>query len=336
MRPSANFTLFCRGGLSAAFAAALTVSLLAPASQAQYLGGSPQKELIRRPAAPNDAAVVQTLLHATTPPLVLTAGDSLTVQVFEIERFEYKTRVASDGTISLPLVDTVLLAGKTADQAEVAIATQLETLGMVKHPHVHISVTDQPAEVFTVAGEVNKPGIFPAYGAHTLLTAISEAGGFTTASSRNVTLLRPGAGRGYILNLGEDPTTSPVASIPVFPGDTVAVGVVGVVYVVGAVKLSGVYKMKTSTPTTVEQAVTMAGGANFEAKWKDTEIVRMVDGRRVEIPIDLKRIMQGSAEDPVLEADDIVYVPSDAFKAAIKGGGANAAVSLATAGLLRN
>lgn len=312
------------------------VCLSAINARAQYLGGSPQRTLNTRPAVTTDAETVQQLLHAPKPELRLGIGDTLSVQVFEVERYDYKTRIASDGTISLPLVDRISLVGKTSDEAEVAIQNKLEALGMIKNPHVHVTAIDQPSEVFTVAGEVNKPGSFPGYGTHTLLGAISQAGGLKTESSRNVTLLRPGAAHGYLLNLGEDPSSSSVAMIPIYPGDTIAVGAVGVVYVVGAVRLGGVYKLKTSSPTTVEQAVTMAGGPGFEADWNSTEIVREVDGKRVEIPIDLKRIMRGSAEDPVLQADDIVFVPSSNLKAALKGGGANLAVSLATAGLLRN
>ncbi len=325
------------GGIPHAGVAALLLLMVAglPAARAQFLGGAPQRRVNSLPSADTSADTVQMLLHASKPSLLLGPGDALSVQVFEIERYDYKTRVASDGTISLPLIDTVALAGKTTEQAEAAIVARLEALGMVKNPHVHVTPTDQPSEFFTVAGEVNKPGTFPAYGSRTLLAAIAQGGGLRPEASRNITLLRAGAATGYVLNLGQYPATSAVGAIPVYSGDTVLVGTAGVIYVVGAVKLSGVYKLKTSTPTTVEEAVTEAGGAGYEADWNQTQIVRVVDGKRVQIPLDLKKIMHGTAEDPVLQADDILFIPSSTMRAALKGGGANLAVSLASAALLR-
>lgn len=307
----------------------------ANAVQAQYLGGSPQGPVNSLAGVTTNAETVQALLHAPKPSLVLHPGDSLSVQVFEIEHYDYKTRVASDGTISLPLIDAVALAGKTTEQAEAAIVERLETLGMVRNPHVHVTASDQPSEFFTVAGEVNKPGTFPAYGARTLLAAIAQGGGLKPEASRNVTLLRAGAAQGYVLNLGSDPSTSPVGAIPVYSGDTVLVGSVGVIYVVGAVKLSGVYKLKTSTPTTVEQAIAEAGGAGYEAARSETRIVRVVDGKRVQIAVNLRKTMHGKAEDPVLQADDILFIPTNEMRAALKGGGANLAVGLATAAIIR-
>ena len=39
------------------------------------------------------------------------------------------------------------------------------------------------------------------------------------------------------------------------------------------------------------------------------------------VKVDIKRVMRGMDPDPVLQADDIVFLPSNGFKAAIKSGG---------------
>jgi polysaccharide export outer membrane protein len=109
------------------------------------------------------------------------------------------------------------------------------------------------------------------------------------------------------------------------------VGAVGVVYVVGAVKLTGVYKLKTETPTTAVDAVTMAGGAGFEAISDKAEIVRTIDGKRTEVPFDYRAALKHLGPDPVLMADDIVFIPTDTMRAALKGGGLGIAVALASA-----
>jgi polysaccharide export outer membrane protein len=41
-------------------------------------------------------------------------------------------------------------------------------------------------------------------------------------------------------------------------------------------------------------------------------------------------VLDGKAPDPVLQADDIVFLPSDNLKAAIKSGGINTLTSLAS------
>ena len=200
---------------------------------------------------------------------------------------------------------------------------------MINSPHVHVAVLDKPSQIVTVAGDVMKPGVFPAFGNATILSVIAQANGLKETASRTVTLIRPGAPQSYSLNLGADPATSRAGSIPVFAGDTVAVGSVGAVYVVGAVKLSGVYKMKTATPTTAVEAVAMAGGAGFEGITDKAEIVRTEDGKRFEIPFDYKNALKHLGPDPVLMADDIVFIPTSNMKAALKGGGLSLAIAAA-------
>ena len=308
---------------------------LLPSAHAQFLGAAPETHIAPVPGVQASPETVQTLLTQQRPPFLIGPGDALQVQLYEVERYDYKTRTDSKGSISLPLVDEVNLLNLTTEQAETLIAHRLEDLGMVKNPHLHVTITEQPSQTFTVAGDVEKPGLYASFAPHTLLAAVSQAGGFKETASRSLTLLRPGAPQGYILNLGPDPANSPAANIPVFRGDVVVVGSVGVLYVVGAVKLAGVFKLKTTSATTVLEAVSMAGGAGFEAQTASAEIVRNKDGQRIELPINLKRIAQGADPDPILQADDIVLIPSSALKAAIKGGGANVAVSLATAAILR-
>ncbi len=109
----------------------------------------------------------------------------------------------------------------------------------------------------------------------------------------------------------------------------------GVVYVVGAVKLTGVYKLKTETPTTAAEAVAMAGGAGFEGITDKAEIVRTMDGKRTEISFNYYDAVHHAGPDPVLVADDIVFIPTDKMRAALKGGGLGIAVALASAFLYR-
>ena len=73
----------------------------------------------------------------------------------------------------------------------------------------------------------------------------------------------------------------------------------------------------------------------FEADRKSARIVRKTDAGYVELPVDISGKKNSSESAPVLQANDILLIPSDKMRAAIKGGGAGIAVSLAAAALYR-
>ena len=313
---------------------AILLLLFAPVVYAQSSGEAAKVESVSTTSAA-DPNTVRELLAVRPPQLMIANGDSIRVEVFEIEKYNYTPRVDGDGQIAIPLVDSVKVAGLTATEAEKLIADRLEDRGMVKNPHVHVTLVDQPSQTITISGEVFKPGVFPAYGAKTLIGGISLAGGLKDTASRNITLLRPATGQTYVINLGDDPKTALAANIPLFKGDTVIVGVAGVVYVVGAVKNSGVYRLKSSSSTTLRQAIAMAGGTGYEAKLNKTVIIRNDDGRQTEIPFPINKNVSKPLNDITLESNDIVYVPTSSAKAAVKGGGLSIAAILASAALYR-
>ena len=327
------FRWVCAGALLAALTG-LTTAL-----RAQYLGAAPVHEQAPRTGFAQGSDTVGALLAAQRPALALLPGDEIAISIFEIEKYDYKTRVNTDGTVGMPLLKSIAVRGLTAEGAEAAIAHRLDTDGMINDPHVHVTVLERPSQIVTVAGEVEKPGNYSAFGTPTILSVLSQAEGLKELASRTVTLVRPdpagGAEQSYVLNLGANPANSRVGSIPVFPGDTVAVGTVGVIYVVGAVKTSGVYKLKTASPTTAVEAVTLAGGAGFEGVVDKAEIVRTIDGKRTEILFNYHDALKHAGPDPVLLSDDIVFIPTDKMRAALKGGGLGIAVALASAFLYR-
>jgi polysaccharide biosynthesis/export protein len=308
--------------------------LFAPPFYAQSSGDLAKVEPVGT-TSPAPPETVRELLSVHPPQLMIANGDSIRVEVFEIEKYNYTPRVDGDGQIAIPLVDSVKVAGLTATEAEKLIADRLEERGMVKNPHVHVTLVDQPSQTITISGEVFKPGVFPAYGAKTLIGGISLAGGLKDTASRNITLLRPTTGQTYVINLGDDPKTALAANIPLFKGDTVIVGVAGFVYVVGAVKNSGVYRLKSSSSTTLRQAIAMAGGSGYEAKLNKTVIIRNEDGRQTEIPFPINKNVSKHLNDITLRSNDIVYVPTGIGKAAVKGGGLSIAAIMASAAIYR-
>jgi polysaccharide export outer membrane protein len=67
---------------------------------------------------------------------------------------------------------------------------------------------------------------------------------------------------------------------------------------------------------TVLQAIALAGGTNKTAKLNGAKILRHTANGVVETPIQLKQILQAKKADQSLFADDILFVPGSAGKAA--------------------
>jgi polysaccharide export outer membrane protein len=124
-----------------------------------------------------------------------------------------------------------------------------------------------------------------------------------------------------VIDLGTDPAKSSLADIPIFPRDTIIVPRIGVVYLLGAFKTQGAIPLQQNSPLTLMKVAALTGGAGFEGKTEDLRIIRSVGLSRQVVRVDLKKVLYGKAPDPVLQADDIIFLPSSAWKAAIKSGG---------------
>lgn len=129
-------------------------------------------------------------------------------------------------------------------------------------------------------------------------------------------------------------SSDPRYDVTVYPGDVVKVPPAGIVYVVGQVRRPGGFLLKTNQGLSVLQALALAGGTTSTSAEKRARIIRTegLGGKREEVPINLKRILAGKSQDPVLQAKDILFVPNSAGKTAFYRG-AEAAVSI-TGGLI--
>jgi polysaccharide export outer membrane protein len=93
------------------------------------------------------------------------------------------------------------------------------------------------------------------------------------------------------------------------------------VYVVGAFQKQGAIPLDQDSPLTLLQATSLSGGPGFEGRYEDLRIIRTQGMTRTMVKVDLKRIEMGRDPDPVLQADDIVFLPTNVLKAALKSGG---------------
>lgn len=272
----------------------------------------------------------QTLLRPPPPDFKLANGDLISVHLYGVAEFNLTVRVSLDGSVQLPLIGQVNLRGLTVAEAERQIAKQLVSAGMIKDPQVSVQVVEAPNRVATVTGEVHNPSVVPILGQRHLIDVLSAVGGLNTTASHIITIDRPGLAAPISVDLGTDPARSSQADIPIFPGDTIIVARTGIVYVLGAFKTQGAFPLNGSMPLTLMQVVALAGGANYEGKLNDARIIRTIGHERTEVPINIKKITHGHARDPLLQADDIVFLPTSDMKAAIKAGGVGTVLGLAS------
>jgi polysaccharide export outer membrane protein len=244
-------------------------------------------------------------------------------------------RVGLDGTIQLPLIGSVQVEGLTVHQAQSLIAERLISAGMYRDPQVTIQIAESPNQTATVIGELH--GVVAIIGERrlydvlaavgsggftsTATTVVLGGGGLPTTASHIITINRPGVAQPITVDLGTNPEKSAEANIPIFPRDTIVVPRVGVIYLLGAFKTQGAVPLTQNSPMTLMKVAALTGGAGFEGKQGDMRIVRSVGTTRQVIRVDLAKVVKGEAPDPVLQAEDIVFLPSSSMKAAIKSGG---------------
>ncbi len=263
----------------------------------------------------------------TIAPLLLRGGsdyrigrqDLLEIRVFDLEELDQTVRVADDGSITLPLLGRLQVAGLTKGDLEREVARQLEER-FVRDPQVTIFVKEYESKKVAVSGAVKKPDTYEMLGEKTLLEMISKAGGLDRDLGKEIIIFRQedgGAARRIAVDLDRLVyDADPALNLPVRPGDIIYVPTVEKVriFVSGAVRNPNLYEVPRAEPVTVLKAVTLAGGTTDRAAESRVQVIRTgEDGRRVALHVNLRKIKKGKAEDPVLQKDDLVLIPEAFF-----------------------
>jgi polysaccharide export outer membrane protein len=321
--------------------AACVLSLTGGAALAQYAG-----QAVTSP--PRVASAPPSTMHAGTEEIKIMPDDVIAIATLGAP--ELTTSVLSPtasiapggggptaglkedakGQIELPYLGTVKVAGMTESELAAYLDKALTERGILVDPQVSVQLMQSPSRVITVVGEVLRPSPLPFFGQLRLLEAISACGGFTPLASHAITVHRLGVPDPIAIELGADAKTAGTSDIPLLPGDTIIVPRVGNVFVVGQVKNQLALPMASNTPITVMRAIAMAGGLNYGAALSKSRIIRTTaDGRHIEIMLDLHKVMYGKQQDIALASDDVLFVPSNTFKATVAAGGLSVAAALA-------
>jgi len=116
---------------------------------------------------------------------VLVVGDVVELNVFREPDLQTQATIARDGTVQLPLVREVKLAGLTIRDARELLRGLYDTKFLVD-PQVFLNVVKYAERKFTIMGQVARPGSYELQGGERidLLEAIGLAGGFTRIANR--------------------------------------------------------------------------------------------------------------------------------------------------------
>lgn len=113
-------------------------------------------------------------------PYVIAPSDKISVVVFESADLSRTVITDPGGQISLPLVGTIVAAGKTPAELSALVTDRLRRY--IRDPHVEVN-PDTINQSVIVEGEVRQPGIFPVTTRMTLLGAVARAQGLTEAAN---------------------------------------------------------------------------------------------------------------------------------------------------------
>ena len=156
---------------------------------------------------------------------VVGPGDVFTMQIVGEKDLPSQYQIASDGTVDLPYLHTVQLAGMEPQEIARLVRKRLIEQDILRDPTVIVQVTEYNSHRVTLLGQVAKPGSFALTPGLTLVQAISLAGGLTSiAKSDNVRLTRTSKGKTVTVVLDVGAITDGEADdVPLQAGDRIFV-----------------------------------------------------------------------------------------------------------------
>jgi polysaccharide export outer membrane protein len=222
-------------------------------------------------------------------------GDAIRVTVFQQPDLTTDARISEKGTVAMPLIGEVKVAGLSQPEAAAAIAGKLKDGKYLKNPQVAISVTTLRSKQVSVLGAVARPGRYALDDTSSQLSdVLAAAGGITAAGADTVVVIANGQ---------ETRVPAIGKSLELKGGETINVERAPVFYIHGEVARSGAYRLEPNM--TVMQAIAAGGGVTPRGSDRRLKMRRVgADGKLVERDVSL--------QDGV-KADDVIFVKEALF-----------------------
>lgn len=180
-----------------------------------------------RRAVPAASVAPPGVINSAPNDYVLSSSDTIVMSIFREPELTTRSRIGSDGTVALPLIKEVYVAGMTVRDARELIRKKYDADFLVD-PQVNLEIVDFAQRKFTILGQVNKPGSFDFPGGKSLglLEAIGLAGGFTRSANKGKVAVRRANANGAeaAINVNVKKLESDSReSFNVLPGDVITV-----------------------------------------------------------------------------------------------------------------
>lgn len=125
-------------------------------------------------------------------------GDVLQISVWKDPELSRQVTVLPDGTVSLPLVGQLVVAGKTLGLIRSEVTAKIKDY--LPSPILNISVVQVNSMIIYVIGKVRAPGRFPVSSEINVLQALAMAGGLDRfADEDNIKIYREENGQTRII-----------------------------------------------------------------------------------------------------------------------------------------
>ena len=265
-------------------------------------------------------------------PPTIAVGDEVSVHLYDLPETGQAVmlQVDPEGTISVPYAGTIHAAGLTTKSLGAAIVEALQMNGIVKRANVSVEVSTRSAFLgVNVIGQVISPRPIPLSSPVPLAYVIDQVGGLSGQAARKVTILHRGDRDPDTVDFDPESLSAASANTLVYPGDTVTVSSRGVFFIAGEVYRPGIYPMGGGISVgqvqassgegvvqhmTLLQALAQAGGITAIAARSHLHILRTVEGKRVDIEVNQVKLSEGKVADPILQPNDIIYLPPSYFR----------------------
>ena len=244
--------------------------------------------------------------------------DLIGLSVYDSPEFTRTIRVGPDGCIRLPMLKQRIKAdGLMPNQLETAVAEALVKEQLLVDPFVTVTVVEYHSRPISVVGAVRLPVTFQAIGLVTLIDAITRAGGLTEDASGEILVSRTDdkseptlAQRIQYRQLID--AADPQLNLRLTGGEEIRIPAVAKIFVIGNVKRPGAFPITDNGAMTVLKAIALSEGLSaYSSKVAYIQRAGDQNSGRLEIPVELRKIMDRKAPDVELQPKDILYIPDN-------------------------
>ncbi|MCW1887309.1 polysaccharide biosynthesis/export family protein [Luteolibacter flavescens] len=238
---------------------------------------------------------------------VLKQDDLIRMSVFEEPDLDANTRVMRSGSIALPLIGDVPVAGLTVSEANKRIRELYISEEYLVDPKVTLTVEEYSKDFVSVIGSVRSPGEFalPQNRKYDLSAALAAAGGLSPEADLNGIVVTRADGK---QSTHSSASLQGGGMVPLYPGDRVRVDqspyVNKSVKVLGQVRKAGPVAFPLDGRLDIVSAIAGAGGYTELANEKKVNVNR----KGKVTSLNVKEMTDRGEKPYFLLPDDIVTV----------------------------